>query len=129
MHDFAQAKHPIETGGLLLGWWEGEDVSVVDAIEVPDEKATHMSWIRREKPAQVALDHALADRSDKAGYVGDWHTHPAVIGASGTDLSSLRRSSRQYDKPTLLAVHKVDGNIEMHAALNGKIREVDISRG
>lgn len=125
IHDFAKSKHPIETGGLLLGWWEGENVAVVDVIEVLDKRATHTSWIRREKTAQLALDQALVGRKDNAGYVGDWHTHPAAIGASTTDLLSLRRSSRQYDKPTVLVVRKVDRVIEVHAALKGKLCRVE----
>lgn len=125
IHDFAKSRHPIETGGLLLGWWEGENVAVVDVIEVLDKRATHTSWIRREKTAQIALDQALAGRKGNVGYVGDWHTHPAAIGASITDLLSLRRSSRQYNKPIVLVVRKLNEDIELHAAIKGKIISVN----
>lgn len=125
MYKYSQSKHPVETGGLLLGWWNGDDIIVVDLIEVPDESASHTSWVRREAKSQSALDKTLKNAPNNLGYVGDWHTHPATIRVSNTDLSSLCRSSRQYDKPIALAVHKVDGNIELHAAFNGKLCNIN----
>src|SRR4029450_870181 len=76
----ARQAAPNETGGLLLGWWEGTAVVVAHAVEVPDPDATSSRWTRHEDTAQAALDAALPDPSHPwLGYVGDWHSHPAPV--------------------------------------------------
>jgi integrative and conjugative element protein (TIGR02256 family) len=88
---------PNETGGLLLGWWEGTAVVVAHAVEVQDPDATSSRWTRHENTAQAALDAALPDPTHPwLGYVGDWHSHPAPVDPSTTDELSLRYASRQY---------------------------------
>src|SRR4029450_6291089 len=82
----ARQAAPNETGGLLLGWWEGTAVVVAHAVEVPDPDATSSRWTRHEDTAQAALDAALPDPSHPwLGYVGDWHSHPAPVDCSTTD--------------------------------------------
>jgi integrative and conjugative element protein (TIGR02256 family) len=112
IHAAAERSHPTETGGLLLGWWDSGGIIVHLAAEVPDETATPTSWHRQQRPAQHVLEQALSDREHPwLGYVGDWHTHPAAIGPSCTDVTSLRRASLQYDQPLLLLVRRHDHRI------------------
>src|SRR4029453_1548585 len=102
----ARQAAPNETGGLLLGWWEGTDVVVAHAVEVPDPDATRSRWTPPEDPAQGALAAALPDPSHPwLGYVGDWHSHPAPVDSSTTDELSLRYASRQYPQPLAPLVH------------------------
>lgn len=109
----AAAARPRETGGILLGWWDGGQVAVRHAVEVPDPEATAASWSRDELRAQVALDAALAEHEHPwLGYVGDWHSHPAACGPSAQDLVSIRRASRQYDQPLVLLIHRGDDVID-----------------
>lgn len=115
--------YPRETGGLLLGWWDGPGVVVRHAVEVPDACATTHSWSRDEARAQVALQAALAWHEHPwLGYVGDWHTHPAPCGASGQDISSIRRASRQFQRPLVLLVHRADGAFDHVVAHRGRRR-------
>jgi integrative and conjugative element protein (TIGR02256 family) len=108
----AQQAAPKETGGLLLGWWEDTTVVVGHAVEVSDPDATTRTWSRREQAAQAALESALRDLGHPwLGYVGDWHSHPAIADASPTDERSLRQASSQYTKPLALLVHQPNGHL------------------
>lgn len=122
LRKLAAKAHPLETGGLLLGWWEGNALAIVDCVEVPDPHAGRSSWLRREKVAQQALSRVLADRDDPhLGYVGDWHSHPADVGASRPDLRELRRVSRQYERQVALAVVRYGGRVDLSFALAGRL--------
>lgn len=57
-----------------------------------------------------------------AGYVGDWHSHPAACGASSQDVTSIRRASRQYTEPLVLLVHRSDGTLDHVVAHRGRRR-------
>jgi integrative and conjugative element protein (TIGR02256 family) len=122
IHGIANNAMPRETGGLLLGWWNGHNVFIEDSTEVVDTNATSNSWIRHEHAAQERLDAALAETSaSPMGYVGDWHSHPAVQGASATDLTSLKQASVQYKHPLVLVVRLPNNTLEFHAAKGGRL--------
>ena len=119
----ASTAHPRETGGLLLGWWRPTSRTVVvrDAAEVIDPDATTSSWARQERLAQQVLQTVLDDwRHPWLGYVGDWHSHPAAVGPSRQDERSIRRASRQFTMPILLAVRRLDGRLDCRGAEKGK---------
>lgn len=129
----AGAALPRETGGLLLGWWHTRDAAEVivvrHAIEVPDRRATHTSWVRRPRAAQAALSRALAVLSHPLlGYVGDWHSHPKAYTASGPDRASLLQTSLQYEHPVLLLIHLPDDKIDMTCAHAGEPRPARLRR-
>ena len=118
---FAVASGVRETGGLLLGWWEGGAVVVRHAVEVTDPTATGTSWTRDETRSSVVLDSALATLEHPwLGYVGDWHTHPAPRGASSQDRRSIRRASRGYEDPLVLVVRRSDGILDIRSARRGR---------
>lgn len=122
---YAESAHPSETGGLLLGWWENGVIVVDGAVEVKDLSATGNSWTRYQDQAQAVLDSALAAGNNKnLGYIGDWHCHPASVGASSTDLASLRHVSKQYDSPIALIVRLPGNELNLYAAHKGKIRRI-----
>jgi integrative and conjugative element protein (TIGR02256 family) len=72
------ARHgPLETGGVLLGWRNGDDV-VVSRVVGPGPGAQHeSSTFHPDSEWQAAR---IADLYEQAGrrmeYLGDWHTHP-----------------------------------------------------
>jgi integrative and conjugative element protein (TIGR02256 family) len=90
-----QQRHPIETGGILIGFRDGVHVRVKDALEVHDPTAPHTSYTLRAKPRETALTRYLQSLPPNSlmGYVGDWHTHPADAEPSGTDRSQFLRDS------------------------------------
>jgi integrative and conjugative element protein (TIGR02256 family) len=128
MHEIAMRADPKETGGILIGWWDADAIIIENVVEVADSNATTTSWARHEHQAQIALDVALGESPDDLlGYVGDWHSHPAVCGASSTDLSSLRRASMQYPKPLVLVVRLPNNELKFYAAKKGKICRVSLA--
>lgn len=78
----AEARRPVETGGMLLGYLaSGTDAEtiVIESVIGPGPKAVHdkcrfepdSTWQQRE------LAQAYASSGRITTYLGDWHTHPA----------------------------------------------------
>lgn len=70
---------PLETGGLLIGFWAGDRVRVVvTAVIGPGSKARHEAG--SFGPDQVWQQEAVARLYEESGrrhtYLGDWHNHP-----------------------------------------------------
>lgn len=118
----AQRAHPKETGGLVLGWWDGEIPRVSGIVEVPDPTAGYSQWRRDESAASTVLAIAMktAKNSD-VGYIGDWHSHPANVGPSRADISELKRASRQYSHALIMIVVRYGGAIDTRLALRGSL--------
>jgi len=131
MRYLSEASMPNETGGLLLGWWEDNHVHVEDILEIKDESASSVSWIRHEHLSQESLKKYLNESSGSPiGYVGDWHSHTSRTGVSSIDIQSIKKASIQYNKPLALIVYKSDVSMDVIAALSGtlcnikKIKEI-----
>lgn len=125
--DAAAAAHPLETGGILLGWYVDDLVVVRYAIEVPDPDATGAGWTREQERAQAAMDAALAEvRNPWAGYIGDWHSHPAPIGPSDLDIAVMRDTSREYANPIALLVHRADGVLDPVVTHRGRVLQATV---
>lgn len=126
IHSAAKQAAPQETGGLLLGWWDKDLVVIEDIVIVEDAGATTHSWVRDETKAQSTLNR-IRDTHPSApiGYVGDWHCHPANVGASSRDIKSLKAASTQYKLPVVLIVRRPNNQLDFHAARKGKIRPVE----
>lgn len=97
---------PRETGGILTGHRDGQNVIVTRAIEVPSRVAARNSYRLDHDQAQAALDRALraSPRDPLAGYVGEWHTHPAAVGPSLIDRWSIASAARKSTSPIALVV-------------------------
>ncbi len=97
---------PHETGGILIGHRDGQNVIVTCAMEVPSLVATRSSYRLDHDQAQTALDRALraSPRDPLAGYVGEWHTHPAEVGPSLIDRWSIASAARKSTAPIALVV-------------------------
>lgn len=97
---------PQETGGILLGCRVDGVVAVNRFLEVADRQASSLSYRRRHRIAEAALAEALSvgDAGTVLGYVGEWHSHPAPLGASSQDLEELTRISQGTAQPIALIV-------------------------
>lgn len=121
LRKLSERRHPQETGGLLLGWWEDGLPVALDAVEVPDPAATGTRWTRRRSAADQCLELALAQRDDDVGYIGDWHSHPMNVAPSGRDLRQLRTDSRDFSQALGLAVVRRHGRVDTRLALRGRL--------
>lgn len=104
---WSDASTPIETGGILVGLLADDGPWVTHAFQI---ETAERSSVRFELPAGVTQDLVRSARTvdPRLGYVGDWHSHPADVGPSSTDmrsLSGLARGARRFgDRPPVMIV-------------------------
>lgn len=97
----ASAKYPLETGGILMGYWHAEDTIVATRYIGPGPRAIHkratFSPDHEWQVGQVAEQYAASGRLDT--YLGDWHTHPDERhpGFSGTDRQAIYQIASAVD--------------------------------
>lgn len=87
----ASLRYPLETGGILIGYFMESNVVIVDAIG-PGKSASHA--LGTFTPDYSWQDKEVAQLYKKSGrrhtYLGDWHTHPDGSGSlSMKDISTL----------------------------------------
>lgn len=103
----AAKAHPNETGGILLGvHTDGGHPWVTRAIEIATSDRGHHHY-RIPAGTTQARVHAARRTEQRLGYLGDWHSHPANIGPSPTDLATLAMYSIKHPRtanPTLIVV-------------------------
>lgn len=120
------AAAPREIGGILVGWWEAEGDPVVrDLLTIPDRRASHTHYIRRHSAAQQLLDEYLRAGADaNAGYIGEWHSHPAPQPPSSVDRATLGAIVRQARHPVALIVVALapDGTFHSHGLIGRQKR-------
>lgn len=106
--DLARAALPRETGGILVGWHEGDTIVVVDVLPVPDKHAGGHHYSRNHKRAQrVLAQHRKQTADNNVGYVGEWHSHPMPQPPSHLDLNSLAELTEVTDQTVALVVFAV----------------------
>lgn len=77
MQDEASRMSPLETGGVLLGWQNGDNY-VVNVVCGPGPKAMHKRYRFRpdgEFRKSEVIRHFYESDGENI-YLGDWHTHP-----------------------------------------------------
>lgn len=83
---------PVETGGLLFG--ERDDAALTITIDAasgppPDSTHSHTGFIRGTRDLDQVLAALGYGASERASYLGDWHTHPNGVAAlSATDRNA-----------------------------------------
>jgi proteasome lid subunit RPN8/RPN11 len=92
----ASSRLPRETGGILLGVRVGRDVYVADVVEVADDQSTGSRFVLREAAREEALARYRSDVPPDCpvGYVGSWHSHPALAAGSSRDTRTLRQEAK-----------------------------------
>lgn len=97
---------PLETGGILLGYREIDNVVITHALVVDGGGATKDRYVRDDVRANERLAEFLSDRAedDPIGYVGEWHSHPAPSGPSAIDRNAMRGTAKAADGSVALLV-------------------------
>lgn len=93
----ADAAHPDETGGVLLGVYAGRRRPwVVRAVVVPSMRAGHTSYELPPGARPEAVD-VVRQIDKRLGYLGDWHAHPRDVGPSSVDQATMRDLAGDQD--------------------------------
>jgi integrative and conjugative element protein (TIGR02256 family) len=97
--DESVSKAPFETGGVLMGKYDGE-VIVIEVATGPGPKAKHSlhSFQRDGDYSQEHLDRFVRETGGMWDYLGEWHSHPQKAGPSQYDLSAIKkiRHNKKY---------------------------------
>lgn len=117
----AEIEAPDETGGVLLGWRNGDAVvvdQVVDAGPRAERWRTGMRPDAEHQAAQIAV--AFEDTAGAVTYLGDWHSHPrSTPTPSRRDRKTLRNIAAhpeaQCPEPLMLIVAETEAGWEARA--------------
>ena len=107
----AQAAHPRETGGVLIGVLTGTRPWITHAVHVPSKASSGTSYELPVGARRRSVDRAR--RLDfRVGYLGDWHSHPSDIGPSTCDFSTMAAIAADQAsgcaRPLLLVLRRVE---------------------
>ena len=94
----AASRYPLETGGVLMGYWtENYKEVVVTAVTGPGPKAIHKttSFAPDADFHETEISRLYNESGRVHTYLGDWHTHPnGTCYLSRKDRATLKRISR-----------------------------------
>ena len=89
---------PLETGGVLLGYWSESPVAPVITHRIgPGPSAVHEThrFVPDHRFQELEVARLYRESSGQLQYLGDWHTHPNNAGyLSRKDRRTLRRIAR-----------------------------------
>jgi integrative and conjugative element protein (TIGR02256 family) len=75
----AQRRSPLETGGILMGYWaENLSCVVIASIVGPGPEAVHkrLSFTPDHVYQEREIERLYFDSGRRVTYLGDWHSHP-----------------------------------------------------
>ncbi|MFE4950149.1 Mov34/MPN/PAD-1 family protein [Leifsonia sp. NPDC056665] len=113
---------PNETGGLLIGWRDGETVVVCAWLQLGTPNPRRNRFEIDSKKATSALKGYLRTAANPLeGYVGAWHTHPALEAPSGRDFETFRSSAAATQAPLAFVVLATEGSSSVaHVVWSGR---------
>lgn len=89
MRTFCAAAHPLETGGILVGYYNcRHDTAIITIVAGPPEDSVkeRTRFYRGVRGLQSILDNRWDQREY---YLGEWHCHPA--GSPQPSLADIRQ--------------------------------------
>jgi integrative and conjugative element protein (TIGR02256 family) len=97
----ASRKDPLETGGLILGYWASAREAVITEISLPGPGAAHYRYSYRPdyQHDEEVVRRIHSESHGVLTYLGDWHTHP------GTKRPYLSFKDKR-------AVHRIANSVE-----------------
>jgi integrative and conjugative element protein (TIGR02256 family) len=104
---------PLETGGILVGYWATESEVVITRSISAGPRAIHKAY--KFAPDQQHQEGELArvyrDSGGVETYLGDWHTHPGqgTPHPSGKDRSTLKRIAATPEARAPIALTMIVG--------------------
>lgn len=103
---------PHETGGLLLGWRDGEHVVVCGWLHMSaSNPKINRFEIDAKKATKVLKQHLRTSSNPLEGYVGAWHSHPAMVPPSAMDFETFGASAAATHAPLAFVVLATSGSV------------------
>jgi integrative and conjugative element protein (TIGR02256 family) len=87
---------PLETGGILVGYWGGEGEVVITNMTGAGPRAEHRrySFSPDAEYQEAEVAHLYEESGRVHTYLGDWHTHPRGRSyLSSRDVRTMRKIS------------------------------------
>lgn len=117
LRNVAEGKTPLETGGLLVGYWSADNNNVVVTEMVgpgPGAKHRKMTYKPDYDFHQQEMNRIYNESEGVSTYLGDWHSHPkSTSHLSFLDKRALRNIARFPDNYIDLPIMLVLGGIDM----------------
>ena len=110
MQTFAHRYHPLEAGGVLLGWRDGSD-RIVTGLIGPGPHSLHgrHAFVPDHSWQVEQIRKAFGLTGGDLDYLGDWHSHPDWIALmSAIDDTTLVRISRKVVTPLMIIIAGAD---------------------
>lgn len=104
----AKRTNPLETGGILMGYWVAPSAEAVIVGQVgPGPRATHRRYSFEPdyewQEAEIARIYRKSHRQHT--YLGDWHTHPSGTSRlSWKDLRAMREIAQCRDARVVVPI-------------------------
>jgi proteasome lid subunit RPN8/RPN11 len=92
---------------VIVGVMAQDQPWILAGVAVPNASSQLNAYVlpKNARPQSVALYRRIEPR---AGYLGDWHSHPGNVGPSSLDIQSLKLLSRANVVPLLILAILVD---------------------
>lgn len=92
-------RFPLETGGLLLGYWADNGEPVINSIIGPGPNAKHALYTFEPDYDfhDIEIDKIYDDKSNRNYYLGDWHCHPypGLVDLSAIDIETVNKINNE----------------------------------
>lgn len=124
---------PLETGGVMMGYWpESNDAVVICHASGPDPHAVHTehAFIPDSEYQESEIARLYEESGRVHTYLGDWHTHPREdVYLSPKDERALRKIAGHAEARAPMPIMAVLGGGDpewfigaWHYALRGALR-------
>ncbi|MNF98083.1 hypothetical protein D3C84_809310 [compost metagenome] len=103
MTALASEWRPLEVGGVMAGYWNGNSAVITEYVG-PGDEATHSptAFVPDHQFHVREIERIYAESNGRDVYLGDWHSHPSGPTAlSRLDKRTLRTIAKDPDAQCL----------------------------
>lgn len=130
----ATGHFPNESGGILLGYTIKGGVAITRASDAgPGAHHAPGEFRRDGEHAQRLRDDMVRDTAGAIDYIGEWHSHPLDIDASGKDRRSMYAISTDTDyamsDPVLVVLRRGGPDrwaVAAHQVVDGRLQRLRV---
>jgi integrative and conjugative element protein (TIGR02256 family) len=126
IRDASHYRHPLETGGFLIGLRRGPHIEVTGLTQQAEgDIATRASFDRAGPAHRENIHRAWRDSIEIETLVGDWHSHPEGPALpSPTDRRAWRKLVAALKQPVLGLIESDSGKPNLYLVTAARFRSV-----